>query len=75
MTLQKIADAVGVNVATAQRAIVNHPDFANANSEIVNERGQLRPMHYAARAVEPLGSKLRPTLDAISMHYTCAGAT
>lgn len=52
MTLQKIADAVGVNVATAQRAIVNHPDFANANSEIVNERGQLRPMHYAARDVE-----------------------
>lgn len=52
MTLQKIADAVGVNVATAQRAIVNHPDFANANSEIVNERGQLRPMHYAARAVD-----------------------
>ena len=47
MTLQKIADAVGVNVATAQRAIVNHPDFANANSEIVNERGQLRPMHHA----------------------------
>ena len=52
MTLQKIADAVGVNVATAQRAIVNHPDFANANSEIVNARGQMRPMHYASRAVE-----------------------
>lgn len=50
MTLQKIADAVGVNVATAQRAIVNHPDFANANSEIITARGQLRPMHYAARA-------------------------
>ena len=66
MTLQKIADAVGVGVGTVHRAT---SDFPIGKSEVENERGQLRPMHYAARAVDTLGSKLRPTLDAISMHY------
>lgn len=66
MTLQKIADAVGVSLKTAHRAA---SDLSFDNSEIVNARGQMRPMHYASRAVETLGSKLRPTLDAISMHY------
>lgn len=49
MTLQKIAAAVGVSFSTAQRAV---SDYSNEYSEIENERGQLRPMHYAARAVE-----------------------
>lgn len=49
MTLQKIADAVGVGVGTVHRAI---DDFPIGKSEIVNERGQYRPMHYAPRAVE-----------------------
>jgi len=49
MTLQKIADAVGVSHMTVHRAV---SDLTNVNSEVVNERGQLRPMHYAARAVE-----------------------
>lgn len=49
MTLQKIADAVGVSYSTAQRAV---PDYSNEYSEIVNARGQLRPMHYASRTVE-----------------------
>ena len=51
MTLQKIADAVGVSLKTAHRAA---SDLSFDNSEIINARGQLRPMHYAARAVEPL---------------------
>ena len=62
MTLQKIAATVGVSLKTAHRAA---SDLSFDNSEIINERGQLRPMHYAARAVDTLGSKLRPTLDAI----------
>ena len=49
MTLQKIADAVGVSYSTAQRAV---PDYSNEYSEIVNARGQMRPMHYASRTVE-----------------------
>ena len=51
MTLQKIADAVGVSLKTAHRAA---SDLSFDNSEIVNARGQMRPMHYASRAVEPL---------------------
>lgn len=47
MTLQKIADAVGVSFSTAQRAT---SDYSNEYSEIENERGQLRPTHYAPRA-------------------------
>lgn len=49
MTLQKIADAVGVSLKTAHRAA---SDLSFDNSEIVNARGQMRPMHYASRAVE-----------------------
>jgi len=49
MTLQKIADAMGVSLKTAHRAA---SDLSFDNSEIVNERGQMRPMHYAARTVE-----------------------
>jgi phage N-6-adenine-methyltransferase len=49
MTLQKIADAVGVGVGTVHRAI---DDFPIGKSEVTNERGQLRPMHYAARTIE-----------------------
>jgi phage N-6-adenine-methyltransferase len=50
MTLQKIADAVGVSHETVRRAT---SDFTNVNSEIVNERGQSRPAHYAPREVAP----------------------
>lgn len=49
MTLQKIAATVGVSHMTVHRAV---SDLTNVNSEVVNERGQLRPMHYAARAVD-----------------------
>ena len=51
MTLQKIADAVGVSVDTAHRIA---RDVVISDIGIENERGQLRPMHYAARTVEPL---------------------
>ena len=51
MTLQKIADAVGVSLKTVHRAA---SDLSFDKSEIINERGQYRPMHYAARTVEPL---------------------
>jgi len=47
MTLQKIADAVGVSVGKVH-SVASDLIF---NSEIENERGQLRPMHYAARTV------------------------
>ena len=50
MTLQKIADAVGVSVGKVHSATAD----LIFNSEIENERGQLRPMQYAARTVEPL---------------------
>ena len=49
MTLQKIADAVGVSVDTAHRVA---RDVVISDIGIENARGQLRPMHYAARAVE-----------------------
>jgi len=48
MTLQKIADAVGVSVGKVH-SVASDLIF---NSEIENERGQYRPMHYAARTVE-----------------------
>lgn len=49
MTLQKIADAVGVSVDTAHRVA---RDVVISDIGIENERGQMRPMHYAARTVE-----------------------
>lgn len=49
-TLQKIADAVGVSVDTAHRIA---RDVVISDIGIENERGQLRPMQYAARTVEP----------------------
>ena len=48
MTLQKIADAMGVSVGKVH-SVAGDVIF---NSEIENARGQLRPMHYAARTVE-----------------------
>lgn len=65
MTLQKIADAVGVSHETVRRAT---SDFTNVNSEIVNARGQLRPMHYAARTVETEDDDPGP-----DKHYTVFG--
>ena len=62
MTLQKIADAVGVGVGTVHRAI---DDFPIGKSEVVNERGQMRPMHYAARTVELEADDEEPEL----FHY------
>ncbi len=47
MTLQKIADAVGVSVGKVH-SVASDLIF---NSEIENERGQYRPTHYAARTV------------------------
>lgn len=44
-TIQKIADTVGVGVGTVHRAL-SDSDFPNGKSEIVNERGQLRPATY-----------------------------
>jgi len=48
MTLQKIAATVGVSVGKVH-SVAGDVIF---NSEIENARGQLRPMHYASRAVE-----------------------
>jgi ParB family chromosome partitioning protein len=60
MTLQKIAAAVGVSVGKVH-SVASDLIF---NSEIENERGQYRPMHYAARAVE-----LETDDDLGPMHY------
>ena len=48
MTLQKIADAMGVSVGKVH-SVAGDVIF---NSEIENARGQMRPMHYASRTVE-----------------------
>ena len=45
MTLQAIADAVGVGRGTVHR-IVENSDFPIGKSEITNERGQTRPATY-----------------------------
>jgi len=67
MTLQKIAAAVGVSLKTAHRAA---SDLSFDNSEIVNARGQMRPMHYAARTVEAEAEDDEPGPD---RHYTVFG--
>lgn len=66
MTLQKIADAVGVSIGKVH-SVASDLIF---NSEIENERGQLRPMHYAARAVEAEAEDDEPGAD---RHYTVFG--
>ncbi len=48
MTLQSVADAIGVSLGTAQRA-TSHLSFDK--SEIENTRGQMRPSTYAPREV------------------------
>lgn len=48
MTLQKIADAVGVSVGTAH----NVAGDVIFNSEIENIRGQIRPAHYLPRQID-----------------------
>lgn len=53
MTLQKIAAAVGVSVDTAHRV---SRDTELSDIGIENERGQMRPMHYAARARRDAGT-------------------
>ena len=66
MTLQKIADAVGVSVDTAHRVA---RDVVISDIGIENARGQLRPMHYAARAVEVEDDEP----EAPDMHFTVFG--
>jgi ParB family chromosome partitioning protein len=63
--LQKIADAVGVSVGKVHN-VVGDLIF---NSEIENARGQLRPMQYAARAVEVIEDEPEPP----DSHYTVMG--
>lgn len=46
MTLQAVADAVGVSHQTVMRAA----DGVNVQTDIENARGQSRPTHYASRA-------------------------
>lgn len=46
LTYKQVADMVGVGEATAWRVT---SDLSNERSEIENERGQLRPAHYAPR--------------------------
>lgn len=65
MTLQKIADAVGVSVGKVH-SVAGDVIF---NSEIENARGQLRPMHYASRAVE-LEPKEEEEPGPSDRHYT-----
>jgi ParB family chromosome partitioning protein len=50
MTLQKIAEVVGVNIATAQRATVHDPTFAFAKvPSVMGVDGKVRPTHYTSR--------------------------
>lgn len=67
MTLQKIADAVGVSYGTVHSVASD----LIINSDIENERGQMRPMHYASRDVELFNSDKLPGDDGKyrPMHY------
>ena len=51
MTLQKIAAAVGVSVDTAHR--VTRDVELSEIGKLPGDDGKYRPMHYAARAVQP----------------------
>lgn len=49
MTLQAVADSVGVSHMTVQRA---SSELTNVNSGIENSRGQVRPTYYAPRQAD-----------------------
>ncbi len=59
MTLQKIADAVGVGVGTVHRAIDGAELFQM--EKLPGDDGKLRPMHYAARARRDALPECRPS--------------
>lgn len=51
-TLQEIAQATGVDPSTVQRNLATNPEIANAKSQVINARGQVRPARYAPRKVK-----------------------
>jgi ParB family chromosome partitioning protein len=69
MTLQKIADAVGVSVDTAHRVTrdIELSDFG----KLPGDDGKYRPMHYVARAVELETDDEEP--EPPDRHYTVFG--
>jgi hypothetical protein len=57
MTLQAVADAVGVNASTVKRALDGTPAFANAKAETIGKDGKRYPATYAPRKATAISDR------------------